>query len=288
ADGVPPDGFPCVLKPVALSASRGVIRADDEEHFVAAFARIRALLQSPDVRALRQATSEFVQVESYVDGTEVAVEAVVDHGELRVLAIFDKPELLAGPFFEETIYVTPSSMARPTQARVIQTLEAAVQALDLYHGPLHAELRFNGEGVWVMEVAARPIGGLCSRALRFVSPKSKEFVSLEELIIRLALGEDVSAFTRERAASGVMMIPVPGQGLLTRVEGVEEARKIKGVEDIVITAKPNQKLVPLPEGGSYPGFIFARGDSAESVERALRAAHSELRFILAPALPVIS
>lgn len=288
AGGDPPTGFPCVLKPVALSASRGVIRADDAEQFVAAFARIRALLASPEVRALRQATSEFIQVERYVDGTEVAVEGLVDRGELRVLAVFDKPDLLAGPYFEETIYVTPSSMARPTQARVIQTLEAAVQALGLFHGPVHAELRFNGEGVWVMEVAARSIGGLCSRALRFESARSKEAVSLEELIIRLALGEDISMFSRERAASGVMMIPVPGEGMLARVEGVEEARKVQGVEDIVITAKPNQKLVPLPEGSGYPGFIFARADSAENVDRALRVAHFKLRFILTPALPVIS
>jgi biotin carboxylase len=288
AGGAPPTGFPCVLKPVALSASRGVIRADDPEQFIAAFERIRALLQSPEVRVMRQATSDFIQVESYVDGPEVAVEGLVDRGALRVLAIFDKPDLLAGPYFEETIYVTPSSLARPTQARLIQTLEAAVHALGLYHGPLHAELRINGEGVWVMEVAARSIGGLCSRALRFASPASAGPVSLEELIIRLSVGEDVSAFSREPVASGVMMIPIPAEGVLVGVEGVEAARKVQGVEDVVITAKVNQKLVPLPEGSSYPGFIFARGESPEFVERALRTAHSKLRFVVAPALSVIS
>lgn len=288
ADGTPPEGFPCVLKPVALSASRGVIRADDSEQFVTAFERIRALLQSPEVRVKRQATSDFIQVESYIEGIEVAAEGLVDRGELLVLAIFDKPDPLSGPYFEETIYVTPSSLARHTQGRVLHTLEAAVNALGLYHGPLHAELRINGEGIWVMEVAARSIGGLCSRALRFVSPASGDNVSLEELIIRLSLGEDISAFSRERAASGVMMVPVPGEGILASLEGVEEARKIAGVEDVVITAKPNQKLVPLPEGSSYPGFIFARGDSPEFVERALRVAHSKLRFVIAPALPVIS
>lgn len=288
AEGAPPTGLPCVLKPVALSASRGVIRADDPEQFVTAFERIRALLQSPEVRAMRQATSDFIQVESYVEGVEAAVEGLVNRGELRVLAVFDKPDPLSGPYFEETIYVTPSSLARQTQGRVLQTLEAAVNALGLYHGPLHAELRINGEGIWVMEVAARSIGGLCSRALQFVSPASGDNVSLEELIIRLSLGEDISAFSRERAAAGVMMVPVPREGILTGIEGVEEARKTPGVEDVVITAKPNQKLAPLPEGSSYPGFIFARGDSPEFVERALRVAHSKLRFVIAPSLPVIS
>ncbi len=288
AESQPPVGFPCVLKPTALSASRGVIRADGAEQFVTAFERIRALLKSLEIRVMRQATSDFIQVESYVDGPEVAVEALMDRGVLRVLAIFDKPDLLAGPYFEESIYVTPSSLARRTQGRILHTLEEAGRILGLHHGPLHAEFRINDEGVWVMEVAARSIGGLCSRALRFASPASKDFISLEELIIRLALGEDVSAYAREQSASGVMMIPVPNEGILTGVEGVEAARAVAGVEDVVITAKPGEKLVPLPEGAGYPGFIFARGASPEFVDRALRAAHSKLRFVLAPALPVIS
>jgi biotin carboxylase len=287
ATGAPPVGFPCVLKPLALSASRGVIRADDPQQFVEAFERVRALLESADVRAMRQASSGFIQAESYVEGIEVAMEALVDRGRLRVLAIFDKPDPLIGPYFEETIYVTASRLARQTQGRLLQTLEAAVGALALYHGPVHTELRVNAEGVWVMEVAARSIGGLCSRALRFRSPSLGDGISLEELLIRLALGEDVSAIEREPSAAGVMMIPVPAAGILTSVEGIEQASAVPGVDEVVITAKPDQKLVPLPEGSSYPGFIFARGDAPEAVERALRTAHEKLRFVLAPALPVL-
>ena len=287
AGGAPPVGFPCVLKPLALSASRGVIRADDARSFVDAFERIRALLESSDVRVLRQATSDFIQVESYIEGIEVAMEGLVDRGRLRVLALFDKPDPLIGPYFEETIYVTPSRLSKPSQARLFQTLESAVAALGLFHGPVHAELRVNAEGVWVMEVAARSIGGLCSRALRFRSPTLGENISLEELIIRLSLGEDISAIERESEASGVMMIPVPEAGILSSVEGVEEARAVPGVVDVVITAKSQQKLIPLPEGASYPGFIFARGDSPEFAERALRRAHEKLRFHIAPALPVL-
>lgn len=283
-------GFPCVLKPLALSASRGVIRADDPEQFVRAFERIRNLLRSPEVQVLREETSEFIQVETYVAGEEIAVEGLMDRGRLKVLAIFDKPEPLTGPFFEETIYVTPSRLPAAVQATVRDTLERATRALGLYHGPLHAELRLSPESphrIWVMEVAARSIGGLCSRALRFSSPQSDGRMSLEELLIRLALGEDVHKVDREPVASGVMMIPVPEAGVYTGVDGVERALATPGIEDVVITAKPAEKLVPLPEGASYPGFIFARGPSPAYVEDALRQAHAKLRFEISAALPVV-
>jgi biotin carboxylase len=276
-----------VLKPLALSASRGVIRADTAEEFVRAFERIRALLHTPEVGVLREETSNFIQVESYVEGTEIAVEGIVDRGRLRILAIFDKPDPLVGPFFEETIYVTPSRLVAESQQHVIQTLGRAVQALGLYHGPLHAELRINREGVWVMEVAARPIGGLCSRALHFRIPLVDDNVSLEELLIRLALGLDVSRIYRENAAAGVMMIPIPQAGFYQETQGIDEALATPGIEEIHITAKVSQKLVPLPEGSSYLGFIFGREHSPEFVEDALRRAHEKLRFVLTPALPVI-
>ena len=278
---------PWVLKPLALSASRGVIRADTADEFVRAFERIRALLLTPEVGVLREETSNFIQVESYVEGAEIAVEGIVDRGRLRILAIFDKPDPLVGPFFEETIYVTPSRLAAETQQHVIQTLGLAVQALGLYHGPLHAELRINRGGIWVMEVAARPIGGLCSRALHFRIPLVDDNVSLEELLIRLALGLDVSRIYRENAAAGVMMIPIPQAGFYQETQGIDEALATPGIEEIHITAKVSQKLVPLPEGSSYLGFIFGRGPSPVFVEDALRHAHEKLRFVLTPALPVI-
>jgi len=280
-------GYPCVLKPLALSASRGVIRADNPREFAHAFSRIRTLLRSPEIRVTRQAANDFIQVEEYIEGTEIAVEGIVNRGRLKVLAIFDKPDPLVGPFFGETIYVTPSAMPEETQAQVAEALERAVQALGLYHGPLHAELRINSQGLWIMEVAARSIGGLCSRVLRFRSPDLGENISLEELIIRLALGETLEGIDREKAASGVMMIPVSEAGILRDVEGVEKARATPGIEEIIITAKPSQKLVPLPEGSSYPGFIFARGPSSEYVQQALRHSHQYLRFVLSPALPVV-
>jgi ATP-grasp domain-containing protein/L-aminoacid ligase-like protein len=286
-------GFPCVLKPRMLSGSRGVIRADNLGEFTAAFERLRALLESPEVRVLRDEASDSIQVESYVEGTEIAAEALVDHGRLRVLAIFDKPDLLEGPFFEETIYVTPSRLPTERQAAVVGTLDAAVRALGLFHGPVHAEFRLNSQGVWPLEVAARSIGGLCSRALRFVAEASRKgadrdgWMSLEELLIRLALEENVERVRRETHARGVMMIPVPEAGILQEVEGADEARRIPGVREVLITAKLDQKLVPLPEGCSYPGFIFASGPAPEFVEEALRQAHRELRFIVARALPVV-
>jgi len=272
--------FPCVLKPLGLSASRGVIRANDAAEFVGAFHRIRAILDSSDVLVLREEHNRFIQVESFIEGREFALEGLITGGRLQVLAIFDKPDPLDGPFFEETIYVTPSRESAETQQMLIQAAGRAVRALGLTHGPVHAELRLNREGAWVLEVAARPIGGLCARALRF-----DRGMPLEELILRHAIGEDVSAAKLSDSASGVMMIPIPKGGVYEGVEGVERAAAF--VEEVVITAKEGQKILPLPEGASYLGFIFARGDSAGEVERALRAAHGELKFKIATALPVV-
>jgi biotin carboxylase len=275
--------FPCVLKPLALSASRGVIRADTPEEFVAAFERIRALLRSREVQVLREETSNFIQVERFIPGREVALEGLLDRGRLKVLALFDKPDPLDGPFFEETIYVTPSRLPAATQKEIVAAVGQACKALGLSRGPLHAELRLNREGPWVLEVAARSIGGLCARALRFEGG-----TSLEELIIRQALGEDVSGVARERAAAGVMMIPIAQAGVYEGVEGVRAVEETPGVEEVIITAKAEQKLVPLPEGASYLGFIFARAATPELVEGALRAAHGKLRFRIRTELPVIS
>jgi biotin carboxylase len=279
--------FPCVLKPLALSGSRGVIRADDAGELAEAFKRIRALLATPEVRVLRDGANEFIQAESYIEGAEIAVEGLVNRGCLQVLAVFDKPDPLSGPYFEETIYVTPSRLPPETQSAVTRTLERAARALELYHGPLHAEFRINAQGVWVLEIAARSIGGLCSRALRFRAPGAEDGLSLEELLIRLALGENVEQVRREDSAAGVMMIPIPEAGIFREVRSADRAAGIPGVEEVLITAKPEQKLVPLPEGASYLGFIFARGPTPEFVEQALRQAHRQLGFIVTPALPVV-
>jgi hypothetical protein len=279
-DAIP---FPCVLKPLGLSASRGVIRADNAAEFRAAFERIRALLRSPDIRKMRDPAGDWILAESYIPGCEVAVEGLLTRGRLRVLAIFDKPDPLEGPFFEETIYVTPSRLARAAQAAITECLERALAAVGLCHGPLHAELRWSSAGAWMLEMAARPIGGLCAQALRF----GDSAMPLEELILRHALGELVENLPREAATSGVMMIPIPAAGLFERVENVEAAAQTPGVERIEITAKLRQQLVPLPEGSSYLGFIFARGDSPEFVEAALRQAHQELRFVVSPSLRVV-
>lgn len=274
--------YPCVLKPLGLSASRGVIRANNAEEFVEAFERIRAILESSDVLIQREEHNRYIQVESFIEGREFAVEGLITAGELHVLAIFDKPDPLDGPVFEETIYVTPSRESAETQEQLIEAVSRAVRALGLTHGPIHAEIRLNREGAWVLEVAARPIGGLCARALRF-----DRGMPLEELILRHAVGEDVSAAKLSDPASGVMMIPIPRGGVYEGVEGVEQASEMACVEEVVITAKEGQKILPLPEGSSYLGFIFARGDSPAHVEAALRQAHRCLKFEIATALPVV-
>ena len=265
--------YPCVVKPLSMSGSRGVIRADDQEGFVEAFERVATLLKQRDVRSERDSASDTVIIESFVPGSEYALEGLLDRGTLRTLAIFDKPDPLDGPFFEETIYVTPSALPCVEQARLSATVAHAARALGLRHGPVHAEVRVNDLGVFVLEVAARPIGGLCSKALRFTGD-----TSLEELLLRYALGEDVARLEREPRASGVMMIPIPARGYLRGVCGIDDARRVPGVEDVRITAKQDEVLVPLPEGKSYLGFIFARADRPSDVVQALRTAHACLHF----------
>jgi hypothetical protein len=274
--------YPCVVKPLALSGSRGVIRANTPEEFGAAFERVRQLLQAPDVRIERDAAHDAIMIESFIPGREHAVEGLLERGTLRTLAIFDKPDPLDGPFFEETIYLTPTALPDVGQVAVTGAVADAARALGLWHGPIHAEVRVNDRGVFVLEVAARPIGGLCSRALRFTAasngPPGEEQVSLEELLLRHAVGQDVSGYTREARASGVMMIPIPRRGIYKGVDGLDDARARPAIEDVRITAKLDQQLVPLPEGNSYLGFIFARAETAGVVEAALRDAHARLRF----------
>jgi len=273
--------YPCVLKPLRLSASRGVVRADTPAEFVAAFARIKRILEQPGCHP----ASRSLLVEEFVPGREVAVEGLVTQDALTVLAIFDKPDPLDGPFFEETIYVTPSRLAQTAQQEIVACAQAAVGALGLREGPIHAEVRHNDRGAWLIELAARPIGGRCSGALRFGTGGSGfgVGVSLEEIIIRHALGMELPTLERERQASGVMMIPVPAAGVLREVRGLDAARAVPLVEEVVITAHPGQTLVPWPEGSRYPGFIFARGERPEAVEAALRAAHARLDFLSEPA-----
>ena len=274
--------FPCVVKPLGLAASRGVMRADTADQLGDAVQRIGRLLETPEVRVMQIAGEGSVLVESFIPGREYALEGVMHHGRLQVLALFDKPDPLDGPFFEETIYVTPSRLDLEIQHQIQDCTERAVCAVGLHHGPVHAEMRVNEKGVWMLEVAARPIGGLCARAVRF-----GDGATLEEFLIRHALGMPVDRLQREPQAAGVMMIPVPADGLLVGVEGVEEARRVAGIEEVVITAKPQQKLIPWPEGNSYPGFIFARGDSPQMVEQALRRAHQRLNFVVTPLLAVV-
>ena len=268
---VPPDadpvaacaeiGYPCVIKPASRAASQGVIRVDDDNQAAAAASRIRAILGD---------CPEPLVVEGFVPGAEVAVEGLLVDGELEVLAIFDKPDPLDGPYFEETIYVTPSRHPSPTRAEVETLTARAADALGLREGPVHAELRIGANGkLTILELAARSIGGLCSRSLRFGAG-----VSLEEVILRHALGRGLDGLTREPQASGVMMLPIRSAGILDRVSGQDQARAVDGVVGLEISIPLGREVVPLPDGDRYLGFIFARGDTAEQVEAALRRAES--------------
>lgn len=255
-------GLPCVVKPVSLSASRGVLRADDPDAAAAAAARVRAML-CEDGRS-----DDTLLVERYLPGAEVAVEGLLRGGALEVLALFDKPDPMEGPTFEETLLVTPSRLPTATQRRVTDTVAAATAALGLVEGPVHAEVRVGAGGdVGVLEVAARSIGGLCSRALRF----GLDF-SLEEVIIRHALGLPLDALAAAFDASGVFMLPIARAGTLVEVRGQDAARAVPGIAGLEITIAPGKPVRPLPEGDRYLGFLFARGQTPAEVEHALRTA----------------
>jgi biotin carboxylase len=262
-DRLPDVGFPCVVKPVSLSGSQGVIRADDPAAARAAAVRVLALCDGP------------LLVEEYVPGDEVALEGLLYRGHLAVLAVFDKPDPLVGPYFEETIYVTPSRQRDGIQTRLADLTARAASAIGLTEGPVHAELRIAGDDIWVIEIAARSIGGLCSRALRFGAG-----VSLEELILRHALNLPLDDLARERAASGVMMVPIPRRGILREVRGRDAALAVPGITGLEITVPPGRAVVPLPEGDRYLGFLFARGERPDDVERALRSAHAKLDVVI--------
>lgn len=266
--------YPCVLKPTFLSSSRGVIRADDARSFVNAASRISTILENLELSTYDQKLAGKILVEEYIPGEEVALEGLLTDGHLKTLAIFDKPDPLTGPYFEETIYVTPSRHPEPVQQRLRQAVTAAAQAMGIRHGPVHAEIRINQDGVvWILEIAARSIGGLCARALRFEND-----ISLEELILLHALGEDVGHTKREENASGVMMIPIPQKGTLRAVSGEKQALAVKHVDNVRITIPLSQEVVPMPEGNRYLGFIFARAETPQEVESALRKAHGKLAF----------
>ncbi len=267
--------FPCVLKPLSLSASRGVIRANNPKEFIKAFQRVVSILSSSDVKSRRDARAEQILVEDFIPGIEVALEGIMIRGRLKVLAIFDKPDPLDGPFFEETLYVTPSRLPVDVQNDIISCTAQTADVLGLREGPVHAELRVNDDGAWIIEIAARSIGGLCARTLRFGTR-----ISLEELIIRHAVGMEVESLQRERQPAGVMMIPIPHAGILREVRGKTDAEQVAGIEEITISIPIGQEVLPLPEGASYLGFIFARGKTPESVEASLREAHRRLDFVI--------
>jgi biotin carboxylase len=254
-------GFPCVLKPLTRSGSQGVIRADTPEEAADAAARIRAIIDDENAELL---------VERFAEGDEVAVEALLEDGGLTVLAVFDKPDPLDGPYFEETIYVTPSRKPPDVLDEVSRLTAEAAKALGLTEGPVHAELRL-GPPIRVLELAARSIGGLCSRSLRFGLG-----VSLEELILRHALGLPLDHMRREELASGVMMLPIPSKGVLKEVRGQDEARATPRIAGLEISIPEGRPVTPLPEGDRYLGFMFAKAETPDEVEGALRQAHARL------------
>jgi len=270
--------FPAVLKPIALSGSRGVIRVNNVDELQQALSRVKNLLDAEQQLPIE--LREQVLIEQYLPGQEVAVEGILNQGQLQILTIFDKPDPLEGPFFEETYYITPSRHSLDIQHQLQDVVQKACVAYGLVEGPIHAECRINDEGVWILEVAARTIGGLCAQLLTHSIGQS-----LEALVLSQAMGLPLLD-NEQRSASGVLMIPIPEAGVFKRVEGLLQAQRVAGITDINIQIREGYQLVPLPEGASYLGFIFSQADSAKEVEAALRKAHAHLNIIVTPLFQV--
>ncbi len=270
--------YPVVVKARRLSSSRGVVRADDGASFLAAVRQVRAI----QGRADREHEELGILVEDFIPGMEYALEGVLHEGRLTALALFDKPDPLDGPYFEETVYVTPSRLPQATQAALWDVVARACRAAGLVSGPVHAEARVNAQGIWLLELAARSIGGLCGRILRHALG-----MSLEELVLREALRRPLPR-ARVEGGLGVMMIPIPRRGIYLGVDGLAQARAVPGVSGVEITATPGTLLLPVPEGASYLGFIFAVADTPAAAEGALRMAHRQLRLQIRPETEIVA
>ena len=278
ADQINPVHFPCVAKPVALSGSRGVIRANNPSDLQQILTRIGKILDQEGLAD--EYEQQHILIETFLHGPEVAFEGLLYDGELWPLALFDKPDPLEGPFFEETYYVTPSRHPPELIEKVRQRVAQACRAYGLREGPVHAECRLHDSDAWLLELASRTIGGQCARLIQFATGQS-----LESLILAHAAGSppDVAMIT---GAAGVLMIPIEQSGILRRVEGIAEALRVTGIVDLEISVQQGYELIPLPEGASYLGFIFARADTPQQAEQALRAAFACLKVVTAPVLAV--
>lgn len=266
--------FPCVMKPTYLSGSRGVIRANNEKEFTNAYLRIKNILDEPEAIIRGKDEAKMLLIEEYIDGIEVAVEGIIVNGEFLPLTIFDKPEPLDGPFFEETLYVTPSRLPKSLQEKILEETKNASNAIQLTNGPVHAELRIDRNGdPWVIDIASRTIGGKCSRAIKF-----SDGITLESIILSHVLGKKLPNIVPISSSSGVMMIPIPKSGVLKEVLGKEDALAIEGIEEIEITIPLGDKIVQLPEGDRYLGFIFASSKKSNETIEILKEAHKNLKF----------
>lgn len=261
--------FPIIVKPASLSGSIGVMRIDAPEDVESALALCESIQMDHGCGGDTQTL-----IEQYISGVECAVEAMVFNDQLKILAIFDKPRPLEGPYFAETIYVAPSERDREIQNKLQSTLEEARKALEIKTGPIHAEFRITSDReVYLIELAARSIGGMCSNAIPLSGGRS-----LEELIIAEALGMEIPEFAIENQASGVFMMPVPAKGVLRSISGVEEAKSTRWITNVTLSMMINSEVSPIPYDARYVGFIFAKAPTSRAVVEALEEAFKKIEI----------
>lgn len=275
-------GYPVVVKPCRGSASQGVIRANDEHTLRQAYRRLRRIIRDHELDNGGRPPSAHL-VERYLPGSELSCELLLQYGAPEVITEFGKPLPLTGPYFEESIYLTPPALGAALRREVHELSMAAAKALGFYHGPAHCEIRLTPDGPKVLEIAGRLLGGACAGSFR-----DRLGEDLDALLLRSALGERITlpAPADDAPTVGALMIPVPGEGRVVAVRGDDGARRVPGVRDVSLQTEPGEIVVPFPEQACYAvGFVSASGPDEAAVVGSLGQAAAQISLELTPLRP---
>ena len=245
-----------VLKPIYGTASKSVLKINNVEKNKE---QIEKLMQD--------CFDQDLVIEEYIDGKEYALEGTIINSELKKIVIFDKPVEYKHPYFEESIYITPSELSSEAEKRVVSIVDKACKKIGLEDGPVHVEFKINENQIFIIEINPRMIGGLCSRCLSFGLFK----VSLEEIILHAFMNNELKNIELLNNYVGVLMIPTPKSGKFISINK-EELEKIPNISNVEITVPEGSDLLEPPYGDKYLGFAFSQGIDKKTVNESLLTA----------------
>ncbi len=245
-----------VLKPIYGTASKSVLKINNVEKNKE---QIEKLMQD--------CFDQDLVIEEYIDGKEYALEGTIINSELKKIVIFDKPVEYKHPYFEESIYITPSELSSEAEKRVVSIVDKACKKIGLEDGPVHVEFKINENQIFIIEINPRMIGGLCSRCLSFGLFK----VSLEEIILHAFMNNELKNIELLNNYVGVLMIPTPKSGKFISINK-EELENIPNISNVEITVPEGSDLLEPPYGDKYLGFAFSQGIDKKTVNESLLTA----------------